>query len=259
MKHCSGCAKTVPALLAAWAAVAPPPDVRAEIIYNPNPEYTIPPLRTSVTDHRRFDIDGDGRGDIDTGHTAAINGAGAFFYNSIALLSENTRFYANAEDSGESPYLLSRGGPTPLAAGEAIGAHLDPDRWQGGRVEQEYVISEVFTAHPWISNEQEEWNTGFLQEPKSYIGLLVELGDGMQHYAWLGFRVRANDDQWQPLPQGRIEDWAWESVPGRGIVAGAIPEPSTALLMGLGGLALYAARARSRRASVRSLPPRRLV
>ncbi len=48
------------------------------------------------------------------------------------------------------------------------------------------------------------------------------------HYGWVLIET------FPPFVGGRILNWAYESEPGVGIQAGAIPEPSAALLVTLG-------------------------
>ena len=60
------------------------------------------------------------------------------------------------------------------------------------------------------------------------------------HYAWLAFRK--DDSQ---LSGGVLEGWAYETIPGKSIRAGAIPEPSAGLLTLL-GMAVFFTRRRRR-------------
>ena len=73
------------------------------------------------------------------------------------------------------------------------------------------------------------------------------------HYGWLhfsGFSIHP----WNPGDEaspasidfgGWVDSWAWESEPGKAIVAGAVPEPSAGLLV-LPAVGLLARRRRSR-------------
>jgi hypothetical protein len=72
-----------------------------------------------------------------------------------------------------------------------------------------------------------------------YIGLELSVG-GDSHYAWL--------DIWtpdSPAAYATVNGWAYESNPGVPIVAGAVPEPSSLLLIGSGILAILLARSKT--------------
>jgi hypothetical protein len=64
-----------------------------------------------------------------------------------------------------------------------------------------------------------------------FLGLEFDIS-GNTHYAWL--RLTLHPDAGAVI----LRDYAYETTPGMGIVAGAIPEPSTILLLSLGGLGL---------------------
>jgi hypothetical protein len=67
----------------------------------------------------------------------------------------------------------------------------------------------------------------------AYAGLRFQL-NGETHYGWL--RVGA------PIPDlngGWIYDYAYDTRPDAAIFAGAVPEPSSFALLGLGGIALW--------------------
>ncbi|HPY31818.1 MAG TPA: PEP-CTERM sorting domain-containing protein [Verrucomicrobiota bacterium] len=72
----------------------------------------------------------------------------------------------------------------------------------------------------------------------AYAGLEFQL-NGQTHYGWL--RVGA------PMPEfngGWIYEYAYDTRPGAAILAGAVPEPSAATLLGLAGVALWLFRRR---------------
>lgn len=78
--------------------------------------------------------------------------------------------------------------------------------------------------------------SGFMQFADAYIGVEFSADDGV-HYGWIhyvGFSVA------KPfaisLNGGFIDSWAWESEPGKAIVAGVIPEPTIPLLFVVGSL-----------------------
>ena len=72
-------------------------------------------------------------------------------------------------------------------------------------------------AHAWVS---------LLTLPPGFLALEFEIGSE-KHYSWLAIEHSSQE----PLVFGRLTGWAYESTPGESIRAGAIPEPSTSLLL----------------------------
>ena len=64
-----------------------------------------------------------------------------------------------------------------------------------------------------------------------YMGLRFESDNGT-HYGWLHMTVG-------PQNYMTVHDWAYETTPDEGIVAGAIPEPSSGALLMIGSLGLW--------------------
>lgn len=79
--------------------------------------------------------------------------------------------------------------------------------------------------------------SSYFYNTSGYIGVEFSLHDGL-HYGWV--HVNHLDADGNPLGDGGLIDrWAYESEPGAGIRAGAVPEPrAAALLAGLAGLAV---------------------
>ena len=76
-----------------------------------------------------------------------------------------------------------------------------------------------------------------------YLGVRFNAG-GNQHFAWMRLTVEPNNSA---TPRAiTVHEWAYESVPGVGIAAGAIPEPSGLGLLALGSAGLAARRRRVR-------------
>ena len=59
----------------------------------------------------------------------------------------------------------------------------------------------------------------------AYMGVQFYIGSEL-HYGWVHLRVFSNG--------GYIQEWAYDTVAGQGILAGAVPEPSTWALLSLG-------------------------
>ncbi len=65
-------------------------------------------------------------------------------------------------------------------------------------------------------------------ERQRYFGVQFDI-DGATHYGWVYL-----DNTFAGLGGGDIIEWAYESTPDTGIIAGVIPEPSSCLLLLLG-------------------------
>ena len=70
------------------------------------------------------------------------------------------------------------------------------------------------------------------------MGVEFYIGDNI-HYGWINLVVA------EFIPYAEIYGWAYESEPGKPIIAGAVPEPSTLALFALGGGLLAAKRRRT--------------
>ena len=69
------------------------------------------------------------------------------------------------------------------------------------------------------------------RQTEGYVGVQFFAADGL-HYGWI--RVRGGN-----YNDGRILDYAYNTVPGQGLAAGVVPEPSTLALLALGVAALF--------------------
>lgn len=74
---------------------------------------------------------------------------------------------------------------------------------------------------------------------RAYMGVEFDI-EGATHYGWIDMYVAEYG------PYAEIYGWAYETQPGVSILAGAVPEPSTVMLLAVGSLALLYSRARKR-------------
>lgn len=73
--------------------------------------------------------------------------------------------------------------------------------------------------------------SGEFMGQNAYLGVEFSIGNST-HYGWINLDIHDS------YPFGRIHGWAYESTPGMPIMAGAIPEPTTLSLIGIGAMAI---------------------
>ena len=207
-------------------------------------------VQNIVTDARgpriaRVDIDGDLVDDL---QFLASNSFSIYRDQSFGDVTKTYWQYVSATPldagtnlvlDGQWPARLSSG--NQISAGQSFGTRRGPldfyshyQYWSyGTRLTRERTT----TRGNWPSS-----GTGFL-------GLEFER-NGNTHYAWLRLQL---EEPWSDVGSAdkvTIVDWAWESVPGRSIEAGAVvPEPSTLTLLATGALGVHAFRKRRRDAT----------
>jgi len=84
---------------------------------------------------------------------------------------------------------------------------------------------------------------GYFYNTTAFMGIHFQIGQNW-HYGWV--RIRGEGAADVLAPQGWILDWAYESRPDTPIFAGAVPEPSSWALLGIGGFTLLWAQRRRR-------------
>lgn len=161
-----------------------------------------------------FDVNGDGVADFrftSGSFVAAIMGYGS-----------NQFVSALAVPPDQGGYVI------PVQAGSVIGADT-------ALLSGDWHHHTDNTSQPHLSSG---YSLGLLQHTSAYIAVSFEAEDGI-HYGWIhymGFDSPDNDYFLPGVPGGFINAWAWETEPGKAIVAGAVPEPSAALLFFAGSL-----------------------
>ncbi|MEL6795743.1 MAG: PEP-CTERM sorting domain-containing protein [Planctomycetota bacterium] len=118
--------------------------------------------------------------------------------------------------------------PLALALGEAIDPNETATRaWQFiGRTDTGLSPSGISN-----SNGGGNFRNVGVEE---FIGVRTVI-DGNTHYGWVGIQITALDDVSDVLT-GVVTGYAYETTPGVGIAAGAIPAPGTAALLALGAI-----------------------
>jgi len=115
--------------------------------------------------------------------------------------------------------------PPPNIGGPV--AALDPGYLIGSSTEsspEEWFSSESYSGLILIVDSG---TAGEFYNHRGYIGLEFEAEDGV-HYGWLDIEGRSSRSSIVVL------GWAYETTPGVGIVAGAVPEPSSMILFIIG-------------------------
>jgi hypothetical protein len=101
----------------------------------------------------------------------------------------------------------------------------------------------------WFGDDYDYWSTLMLEldagrdgefwGTRAYVGIEFQSDDGI-HYGW--FDVEGDPS----TPYAVVYGWAYESTPGMGIIAGAVPEPSSVLLFASGMVAILMFRTKKR-------------
>ncbi|MBT3193186.1 MAG: PEP-CTERM sorting domain-containing protein [Verrucomicrobia bacterium] len=103
--------------------------------------------------------------------------------------------------------------------------------------------SQIFMT--WLSYEGEVLGSGsWMGVDHGFQGIRFDI-DGEIHYGWVQMTVSAD------FPGAIIHDWAYETQPGVGIMAGVVPEPSTWALFLCGGACLISRFRRFHRKAMR--------
>jgi len=148
-----------------------------------------------------FDIDGDEESDFNFG--TSVGGGTTFF-------PETGNFIAYSPDP--PPNLGGDVGPLPLGSiiGEGI-SMIDPSLLWSERSGTVVLCMDIGCGGLFVGRD-------------AYIGLRFERPTGT-HFGYIHFVTESDS------PYGYLHDWGWETQPDTPIISGAIPEPSTSILI----------------------------
>jgi len=162
------------------------------------------------------DIDEDGSADFVTQWIFLAFGPGFSQAGLDVDYSPNMRYINN----GLPGWPSFPGTKVPLDYGDYIGPALSGDlRWSSSSNDAMWWI----TVQDMVTTYGGLWN----DVTNKYLGFEMMDDDSNLFYGW----IRLDADSQNNIT---LVDYAYEDVPGASISAGAIPEPSTALLLGLG-------------------------
>ena len=143
------------------------------------------------------------------------------------LLFESNGMWFDVAAQNDSNRVIAGGGDVyALPWGYSIGPGVDPELWQMDPLG--ITLNSSATIPP-----GEVISTGQFLETTAFMGVQFTIDD-LVHYGW----VRISNPF--PVTGGIIMDFAYETEPGVGLLAGAgtIPEPATSRLLAVGGLLL---------------------
>ncbi len=189
-----------------------------------------------------------------------------FFLGHVFLPEVEERFELDVDTNGAVDFTLT--GSTTSFAGirqenfSCYLIHPSPPPNIGGRVaalNSGYIIdsnSGNGAPEEWFGDPP-GWHTlililstgtaGEFLDHRGFVGLEFEAEDGT-HYGWLDIEGVITS------PVIKVRGWAYETEPGKGIVAGAIPEPSSVGLLALGAGAIWLRRRRQARRFAAGIP-----
>ena len=196
-------------LLGAVAVLPLPVFGQGSVVYVNPPDVRI----GGNTTPQPFDLDGDGVNDV---VFARISG------------QLNVVPAANNQVSGTANQPPEAGGRAlPIPTGNRIDASTP---WQG-----RYRDSLLGDFGPMLANDYSIPATGPFAGVDGYLGIRFNIGTEL-HYGWIRLKM---DSVFPNLARGYVTEWAYNSVPNAPLAAGAVPEPSTWALLGLGAAALW--------------------
>lgn len=134
-------------------------------------------------------------------------------------------------------------GVVPMQFGEQVGFELGPTQHPRASLRSETQEWSAITGQARLSfrfNDGDDVVGGPWHDEatdvgdKAYLGIEFQ-GDAGTHYGWIHIEEFAGVGGW-------FYEYAYEDTPGASLIAGVIPEPSSILLLLLGGSFLFALR-----------------
>jgi len=189
---------------------------KAAVIHQPQRNFISPQAgRVVVSDHtldlRRLDFDLNNDGRVDIGFAVDI-------WDTFRITGPSTTRYLHNDE-------LRRFGPEVIQEGYEIGflPEASSFRWISIGESSGVMTTALNTPSGVLFNGKWSFKTG-------YLAVQFEADDG-DHFAYLHIDSRG-------IGQFHIEQ-AWESEPNQPITAGAIPEPSSVLLLMIAPLSMF--------------------
>ncbi len=169
------------------------------------------------------DFNGDGQAELNIGQ----NLNGATHWDAVFIPTGSaTQLYGNLPGG----FLY----PSRLAAGQSIGAAAPFNPVPTGKFGGYLAWNNGYSNSKWAGTPGGPPATGFL-------GVRFRIS-GLDHYGWIRMSVEGNGP---PTPNAiTLHDLAYQTTPGVGIDAGAVPEPGGLGLLALGGLGVMSMRRR---------------
>ena len=121
--------------------------------------------------------------------------------------------------------------PFPFSSDVLIGNVLIDGRQWSSR-DHEMVV--WMAGSDWQPHGVGPWGEPYGPIDHMYMGVEFDAADGI-HYGWVEMSVPNS-------PEAYVHSWAYNTVPGESILTGAVPEPATVLLFGIGGLSAWVLR-----------------
>lgn len=138
-------------------------------------------------------------------------------------------------------------GTLPMPAGETIGAELEPTSHPEASLypqDPEWMNFGTTVNLSYYQENPTSWPPeatilGSWGEEDAYFALEF-LGDTGTHYGWIHIEEFAGIGGW-------FYEYAYEDTPGTGLIAGAVPEPSSLILFSVGAIGVWTLRKRKNR------------
>lgn len=154
----------------------------------------------------------------------------------IDLLFESTGMWFDVMPPDNNSVIAGGNNVHALSEGTEIGPSTPTNQWLQGYLGHLGLNSCAVLPPPYgVTCSGEFLGT------TAYMGVKFYISD-YEHYGW----VRISNP-WEGISGGIIMDFAYETTPGVGILAGAVPEPTTVGLLSVGVIVFIFQQRRSRK------------